>query len=123
LQTNYSTTSEQLKIYEDPHNKMICLMAVSDTTSLAHIYWNADNKAVFVEVNNLPMAPDSMQYQLWAIADGVPQSAGMLTIDSLNTTIVQKMNDISTAQAFAITLEKKGGVPLPEGQMYVLGKI
>jgi anti-sigma-K factor RskA len=33
------------------------------------------------------------------------------------------MKDIAKAEAFAITLEKKGGNPTPEGKIYVLGKV
>jgi len=33
------------------------------------------------------------------------------------------MKNTPRAQAFAITLEKRGGSPTPQGKMYVLGKV
>ncbi len=122
LQTNYGQSTEQLKIYQDANSKMICLTPVSDSSSLAHIYWNQNAKTVFVEVNNLPLAADTMQYELWAIHNGTPQSIGLLPIDHKFDPVIQ-MSNVDSAQAFAITLEKKGGVLTPAGQMYVLGKI
>lgn len=123
LNTSYEYTTEELAIYENPEMKMICLMADSkDTThALAHVYWDIENKSVFLEVNNLPLAPDTMQYQLWAIDSGIPKSAGLLT----NLTLpVLRMQEVSRAQAFAISLEKKGSTAiLPEGKIYVSGEI
>ncbi|MDQ0065658.1 anti-sigma factor [Chryseobacterium lathyri] len=51
-------------------------------------------------------APEGMQYQLWAIADGKPVSAGVYTEEknSKNSSC-----HIPKAQAFAITLEKQNG--------------
>jgi anti-sigma-K factor RskA len=34
-----------------------------------------------------------------------------------------KAQNVEKAQAFAITLEKKGGNPTPQGQMIVLGSL
>ncbi len=62
-----------------------------------------------------------MQYQLWAIADGKPVNAGMYT-EEKDSKIA--LANIPKAQAFAITLEKKGGSPVPTMEnMYVMGEI
>jgi anti-sigma-K factor RskA len=62
-----------------------------------------------------------MQYQLWAIADGKPVDAGMYT-EEKDSKIA--LANITNAQAFAITLEKKGGSPVPTMEnMYVMGEI
>jgi len=36
---------------------------------------------------------------------------------------IQKMKSFGKAEAFAITLEKEGGNPTPQGKMYVMGKL
>lgn len=122
LQTNLDQTKEQLTIYEDANVKMICLMGINDTTgSLAHVYWDTNSKAVFVEVNHLPAVADTMEYKLWAIEAGVPKSAGLLTSLELP---VQKMETVQGAEAFAISLERKGSTALlPEGKIYLSGNI
>ncbi|MBN9338222.1 MAG: anti-sigma factor, partial [Chryseobacterium sp.] len=66
-------------------------------------------------------APEGMEYQLWAISDGKPVSAGMYSEDK-DSKIV--LSNIPNAQAFAITLEKRGGSPVPTMEnMFVIGNI
>ncbi len=62
-----------------------------------------------------------MQYQLWAIEDGQPVSAGMYTEDKDSRIALA---NIPKAQAFAITLEKEGGSKAPTMEnMFVMGEI
>ncbi len=62
-----------------------------------------------------------MQYQLWAIEDGKPVSAGMYSEDKDSQVALAS---IPKAQAFAITLEKEGGSPVPTMEnMFVMGGI
>jgi anti-sigma-K factor RskA len=66
-----------------------------------------------------------MQYQLWAIVDGKPFDAGLLieTKTADNKYNIQKMKSFGKAEAFAITLEKKGGSATPSmDKMYVISK-
>ena len=85
------------------------------------IYWNPTNKNTFVNVSNLPEPPTGKQYQLWALDGGKPIDAGVF---NTNKASLQSMNPITSAQAFAVTLEKEGGSPSPTmDQMYVMGKI
>lgn len=86
---------------------------------LANVYWD-QSKKVYLKVNNLPTAPAGQQYQLWAIVDGKPVSAGMF--DGNHPDEIQSMAVIDKAQAFAITLEKAGGVDSPTMEnMMVMG--
>ncbi len=92
-----------------------------DSTSMATVYWDASSKEVFLQINRMPVPSTDLQYQLWAIVDGVPVDAGVFDANTNKPLVVMK--NIQKAQAFAITLEKKGGSPTPKGQMYVLGKV
>lgn len=96
--------------------------ASPDPSCMATVYWDTRTKDVYLRVNHMPSpASNEMQYQLWAIVDGVPVDAGVFDIKEGVPYITMK--NIPRAQAFAITLEKKGGRPIPEGKMYVLGKV
>ncbi len=86
-----------------------------------NIYWNGKNQRTFLRIENLPPPPSDKQYQLWALADGKPIDAGVFDTE---TAAIQTMKAIGAAQAFAITLEKKGGSASPTlDQMYAMGKI
>jgi anti-sigma-K factor RskA len=89
--------------------------------AVAKIYWVKNTEDVYVDPSNLPDAPQGMEYQLWAIVDGKPVDGGM--INSQKKTSIQKMKSFGRAEAFAITLETKGGNPTPKGEMYVMGKL
>ena len=91
--------------------------------AIARIYWMKDKGGdVFVDPSNLPQVPSGMQYQLWAIIDGKPVDAGMISTDN-GIYHIQKMKSFGNVQAFAITMEKAGGSPTPKGEMVVMSKI
>ncbi len=87
------------------------------------VYWNTNTKDVLVKVADLPTPPGDRQYQLWAIENGKPVDAGMLNARP-DSAAIQHMKTIINAQAFAITLEPKGGSVNPTTEeMYVMGQI
>jgi anti-sigma-K factor RskA len=95
-------------------------LEAKDPTALVTLYWNKKSQAVSIEVNQLPATAADKQYQLWALVDGNPVDLGVF--DLVNG--LQAMKNIPNAQAFAITLEKKGGSPTPTlSEMYVLGNV
>jgi hypothetical protein len=91
----------------------------------AKIFWMKNTGDVYIDASNLPAAPQGMEYQLWGIVDGKPVDAGMITTASGSRFQVEKMKSFGSSkiEAFAVTLETKGGKPQPEGEMYVLGKL
>ena len=94
-------------------------------SSFATVYWDSTSKDVYLIVNNLPAPPSDKQYQLWALLDGQPIDIGMIENEFFvsQKKLLLKMKNASNAQAFAITLEKKGGNPTPQGKIYVMGNL
>ena len=91
--------------------------------ALAKIFWMKNSGEVWVVPDNLPEVPSGKQYQLWAIVDGKPVDAGMIST-SKGMYHLQKMKSFGKVDAFAITLEKTGGSPTPSmNQMVVISKI
>ena len=90
--------------------------------AVAKIFWMKNTGEVYVDPTNLPQTPSGMQYQLWAIVDGKPVDAGMISTEK-GVYHIQKMKSFGKAEAFAITLETKGGNPTPKGDMIVHAKI
>jgi hypothetical protein len=95
-----------------------------DPESFVSVLWCADgNKAVMV-AETITEPPTDMQYQLWAIADGKPVSLGVFDYDE-----IMKMTEpfdvgVDNVSAFAITIEKRGGVASPTMEnMVVMGPV
>lgn len=125
LQTRLNDYEKAFEWMKNPNMAIVKMPAVPtapDRSSATTIYWDTVSRDVYLLVNQLPAPADGLQYQLWAIVDGVPVDAGVFDIKQ--GVAVQKMKNIPKAQAFAITLEKKGGSPAPTMEkMYVLGKV
>jgi anti-sigma-K factor RskA len=88
--------------------------------SYATVYWDTASHDVYLLVNNLPKPANDKQYQLWAFIDGKPVDMGLLDL-SEKPLQLYRMKNAQTAQAFAITLEKRGNGPIPHGAVYVKG--
>ena len=88
----------------------------------ATIFWDKTTAEVSINTLNLPKTSQDQQYQLWAIVAGKPVDLGVF--DSEDTSSVQKMKATKTAEAFAVTIEKRGGSPSPTlTTMCLLGKV
>jgi hypothetical protein len=118
--------SVDMKMVMNRSNKIVDMKGMEIAPqSFATVYWNPNSKQVMLNVNNLPMPPADKQYQLWALKDGKPIDAGVFEMKPGTEGDMYMMPvTISEADAFAVTLEKKGGSPAPTlTQLYVMGKI
>jgi anti-sigma-K factor RskA len=119
-----SKFTEQLALINHQNTKKVILNGVAASpNSKAIVYWNNLNGRVIINPTSLPAPPTGKQYQLWALLDGKPVDAGVfdITNDSIK---LQEVKNITNAQAFAVTLEQKGGVTSPTlTAMYVMGSI
>ncbi|WP_228446588.1 anti-sigma factor domain-containing protein [Chryseobacterium sp. 3008163] len=99
---------QKLDVFANPNMKKVVLAGVEKhPEAKATVLWDSNSKDIYLSANSLPKAPEGMQYQLWAIADGKPVNAGMYSEDKDSRIAI---SNITNAQAFAITLEKKGEV-------------
>jgi anti-sigma-K factor RskA len=118
------TMKNELNVVSDKNARPVVLNGTPHAPdALAKIYWMKNTGEVYVDPTNLPGVPEGKQYQLWAIVDGKPVDAGMISTEK-GIYHIQKMKSFGHAQAFAITLEKAGGSPAPTmDQMFVIAKI
>jgi anti-sigma-K factor RskA len=125
LQTKLETGEKALNLMKNPLMAIVKLPGVANSpapSSLATVYWNTESKDVYLLINNLPKPQSGKQYQLWAIVDGKPVDAGIF--DMTEGAPFVKLKNIARAEAFAITLEKRGGSETPSmDAMYVMGKV
>ena len=116
---------DDMGVMADKNAVPVSLNGMSDVpNAAARIYWMKNTGEVYIDPSNLPPAPDTMQYQFWAIVDGLPVSGGMINMIKNGRTVhVQKMKSFGRAQAFAVSLEKAGiESPVPTN-VFVMGKI
>lgn len=126
-QANYVLSQQEqlLAILRDANYTPVKLQGVeAHPDANVMVYWNPAQQQVYVDVLQLPAPPAGKQYQLWALDNGKPVDAGMLSLEGGESINLQQMKTIGSAQAFAITLEPAGGSANPTlEQMYVLGEV
>ena len=92
--------------------------------AIASVIYNPKTKKSYIDVMELPVPTSDKQYQLWAIVDGAPVDMGVFDVVLNENTTFQEVPFIENPQAFAVTLEKKGGNPTPTlEEMVVVGNV
>jgi len=113
----------QLNVYRDSSFKTVILKGTAKSpASTMLVAYSPIKKEVMIDMGdlNLPANDQAHQYQLWAIVAGKPVDLGVFdkTTDSSDMKI---MKSIASAQAFAVTLEPRGGSVNPTmNQMMVI---
>lgn len=123
LQNSLTQNKEYQALILDESTEEI-LLAGTDVSpeSQARVFWSQSKEEFMLVSDRLPSPVSGKQYQLWAIADGVPVDLGVL--DKASKLSSPRKIQLENIQAFAITLEKDGGSPTPTmDQMYVVGSI
>ena len=130
LQTQQQQLASELNDYKSSKAMMadtaiqtvVMHTVVTGHPMAATLYWSKGNGDAYVAMDALPRPPEGMQYQLWVIQNGKPVSMGTLPNNMANTPVMQKVNmQVTSADAFAISLEKRGGNASPT-TVYVMGK-
>lgn len=115
----------ELTIFRDPSFKMLRLQGTSKSpSSVLMLAWSPAKKKVMIDMNNsnMPVNDKEHQYQLWALVAGKPVDLGVFDADTASKGM-KEMKPIASADAFAVTLEPRGGSPVPTmDQMMVIGK-
>lgn len=115
--------AESLAIISSPGARAIVLAGLGPSPNASgHTFVNPERgKAVFYAYD-LPRLDPDKTYQLWWIEGGKPVSAGVFDVDERGTGSVQVERAPSgPTDAWAVTIEPKGGVPAPTGAMVLKG--
>lgn len=86
----------------------------------AMVFANTTTGDSYLEIMNLPPAPEGMQYQFWGMVDGKPVDAGMIPLEG-DLSGIHPMKNVPNTTAYAISLEPKGGSQQPQGKIYAMG--
>jgi len=86
-------------------------------------FYNASRGLIFY-ATNLAALPAGRTYELWLIpSQGAPVAAGLFNSDSHGNgeVVLPSLPQGVTAKAFAVTIERAGGVPAPTGPKVLIG--
>lgn len=109
--------------------KVTALVALAGGTPEARAIavWDPGREAGLLTVEQLPAIADNQDYQLWVVDPAYPNpvDGGVFKPGADGRAVLTFKGDkpIKSVAAFAISLEKKGGVPKAEGPIVLLGKV
>jgi anti-sigma-K factor RskA len=127
MERNNADLKKIADLVNDPKWAVVRLAGTkSQPASKMTVYWNKRERNVILDQSRtvLPANDPEHQYQLWALVDGKPVDLGVFDVKADPGKLLLEMKAIPKAQAFAVTLEKRGGSVSPTmDQMFVLGNI
>jgi hypothetical protein len=116
----------ELGVYRDTSFKFVKLNPTVHAPKEASIMvaFNAEKRKVMLDMAkvNMPKNDKDHQYQLWAIVDKKPVSLGVFDKTDADTSLMKEMASVGSPQAFAVTLEPRGGSVNPTmDELMVIG--
>src|SRR5262245_62878166 len=91
----------------------------------ATVAWQPGRQSGVIRISNLPAPESGKDYQLWAVdaEHKDPISAGIIRVDKNGVAQVRfkTVEKAERVKAFAISLEREGGVPKKEGPILLVG--
>lgn len=128
LQKKITEQADSFDLVMDPATRVAPLVdPKAQTKAVAKVYWQGAKKTGFMVVSNLvPVAPDQGKcLELWAICGTEPPVAAGIgwTDDSGHGMMQVKLaKDMTCIDKFAVTVERAGGAPAPEGSIILIGQ-
>jgi anti-sigma-K factor RskA len=113
----------------DPFAKVTLVTLNSPTGDLPEakviVAWQPDRQTGVITISHLPPAGPGRDYQLWTVDahHKDPLNTGVIRVEPNGVARVQFKPDQTAAQvkAFAISIEREGGVPKREGPIVLMG--
>lgn len=89
------------------------------------VVWDQKRSQGVVMLDKMPKVDPDKDYQLWVVDPSKPNpvSAGVVTVDAKGSVkaTFKPVEAVSGEAKFALSVEKKGGVPKSEGQLLMVG--
>lgn len=106
---------------------MLTSLAGNSPKALAVAVWNPSAQQGVLAVSKLPPLPSDKDYQLWVIDPQypIPVDGGVFTVDQTTGEAryaFKADKPIKFVAKFAVSLERKGGVPKAEGPIVMLSQ-
>lgn len=105
--------------------EIVSLKSDLDNSYAGSAVWDSESGSGLLKVSQIPQLEPGKDYQLWIVDPQyqTPVDGGVFQVDSNGTATIRfqpgkKVNEVS---AFAVSLERKGGVAVAEGPMVLVG--
>ncbi len=128
LQNQLAAAEEYLNVISSRNTRLVAMGGLEPSpAAFGRLFLDQETSRAVLQIAELPATPEDKDYQLWVIRDGEdPVSAGVFSLErdlenyylSIDDFVEQ---DAELIAAVAITIEPRGGMPQPTGDMFLLG--
>jgi anti-sigma-K factor RskA len=127
VENELTEAKKSLEVLHSPEKyKLVNLKGTPNApTASMMVAFSPEKEEVMIDLASIkmPVNDEQHQYQLWALVDGKPVDLGVFDAETDSPKMI-KMKSLKNAQAFAVTLEPRGGSVNPTmEQMMVMGAI
>jgi anti-sigma-K factor RskA len=102
-------------------------LAGNSPEAIAIAVWSPERQEGVLNVEKLPPLRNDQDYQLWVVDPKKPDpvNGGVFTVDAKGTAQIRFHPDqpVSAATQFAVSRERKGGVPKAQGPLVLAGSL
>jgi hypothetical protein len=125
LQSNADRRAEVVDFLRQPDVYSVRLSATADGPQLSAVAYVSARAQGAILLAHLPPPPPDRDYQLWSIADGPPDSAGVIQVDAEGNAMhrVDRVRAIGAVHSWAVSVEPKGGASRPTGRIVLAGNV
>ncbi len=123
MRTDVLQARQDLQVIAAPGVQAVSLAGLGPSPGAkGRTYVNPSTRDALFYAFDLPSLPADKTYELWFIAAGKPVAAGTFDVDprGAGTVRVERVTG-NPIQAWAVTIEPRGGVPQPTGAMVLKG--
>jgi anti-sigma-K factor RskA len=123
MRTDVLQARQDLQVIAAPGVQAVSLAGLGPSPGAkGRTYVNPNTRDALFYAFDLPHLPADKTYELWFITAGKPVAAGTFDVDrrGTGTVRVERVTAIPI-QAWAVTIEPRGGVPQPTGAMVLKG--
>lgn len=111
-------------ILMNPDMKMVVMHSMKPGEPMAGmVFFDKQKGDTYLSLYHMPEPPKGRQYQLWVMQNGQPVDMGVIPADMVGGGVQKMLKTATGGEAFAISLEKEGGSPVPTmEEIRVMGK-
>lgn len=128
LRNQLAAAEDFLNIISSRNTQLVAMGGLDPSpAAFGRLFIDQETSRAVLQIAELPATPADKDYQLWVIRPGEdPVSAGVFSLETgLENYYLAIDNfveeDTGLIAAVAITIEPKGGMPQPTGDMFLLG--
>lgn len=114
--------AQAIDVMAAPGSSVAILQGTASAAGASGFAAFADDGSGYIVLVHMPLAPAGTTYQAWFIADGVPASAGLLSVDRDGYALIALSGRPGT-QVIALTVEPTGGSEQPTSEPIAAGEL